>query len=143
MNMKSARRIVARKRDVGISRLKVDSSALKKIKEAITGSDLETLMKDNVFTIKGKGQSKGRARVLKAKKRLGRRKGKGTRRGTRNSRTKFHENWIKKVRAQRKYILELSKNKKIDKEKYRDLYKKIKGGFFRSKGHIDSYLSKK
>ena len=143
MNMKSAFRIVSRKLGVGTSRIKVEPSALKRIKEAITGTDLDALIKDGVFSVKGKGQSKGRARILKAKKKAGRRKGIGTKRGTRNARMKLHELWIQKVRSQRKYILELLKSNKIKKDQYRKLYNLVKGGAFRSKSHIDSYLSKK
>lgn len=143
MKMSSAKRIAARKLNVGVSRLKVDPTATKKIKEAITGVDIENLIKEGVFKFSGKGQSRGRARVLLAKKKKGRQKGIGSRKGTRNARTNKHKLWILRVRAQRKYILKLLQEQKIDSLQYRDLYNKIKGGFFRSKSHIDSYLSKK
>jgi len=141
--MKSAKRIVAKKLNVGISRIAVKPDSQKKVKETITGQDLDGLIKETIFVTKGKGQSKGRARILKEKKIKGRRKGQGTRKGKKNARMDLHALWIKRVRAQRKYILKLLKDEKIDKKRYRDLYNKIKGGFFRSKAHIDSYLSKK
>lgn len=141
--MRSAKRIVARKMNVGTTRLTVDPKASKKIKEAITGQDLDTLITESIFGKKGQGQSMGRARVLKEKKKKGRKSGKGTKRGKKNARVDLHGLWIKKIRSQRKYILELLAAKTIDKVKYRDLYNKAKGGFFRSKAHIDSYLSKK
>ncbi len=142
MNMKSAKRIAAKKMNVGKSRVSVKPDALKKIKEAITGMDLENLIKEKIFHKKGQSQSKGRARILLEKKKKGRRKGPGTRKGTKNARTDRHEMWIRKVRSQRTYIVKLLEDKKIDKKQYRDLYNKIKGGFFRSKSHIDSYLKK-
>jgi len=143
MNVNSAKRIAAKKMNVGVSKLKVDPNASKKIKEAITGQDISALIKDNVFATVIKGQSRGRARKLLEKKKKGRKKGQGTRKGTRNSRTNKRDAWIVRVRSQRKYILILLKENKVDKMQYRDLYNKIKGGFFRSKGHIDSYLNKK
>lgn len=143
MNMISAKRIAAKKMNVGVSKLKVDPSAAKKIKEAITGQDINGLIKEGVFATSIKGQSRGRARVLQEKKKRGRKKGQGTRKGTKNSRTNKRDAWIVRARSQRKYILTLLKDKKVDKVQYRDLYNKIKGGFFRSKGHIDSYLNKK
>lgn len=143
MNIKSAKRIVAKKLNVGKSKIKIDNSAQKKIKEAITSVDLDALVQEGSFKKKGVGQSRGRARLLLEKKKKGRRKGQGTRRGKANARASTHDAWIKKVRAQRKYILELLANTKIDKKQYRDLYNKVKGGFFRSKSHIDSYLNKK
>lgn len=143
MNTKSAKRIVARKLNVGTSRIAVKPDSQKKIKDAITGQDLENLMKEGIFATKGIGQSRGRARILLAKKKKGRRKGQGTKKGKKNARMDLHGLWIKKVRAQRKYIVLLSKDEKIDRKEYRNLYNKIRGGFFRSKAHIDSYLSKK
>jgi large subunit ribosomal protein L19e len=143
MNINSAKRIVAKKLNVGKSKIKVDNAAQKKIKEAITSADLESLVQEGSFKKKGVGQSRGRARILLEKKKKGRRKGQGTRRGKANARSNTHDAWIKKVRSQRKYILELLKSTKVDNKQYRDLYNKVKGGFFRSKSHIDSYLSKK
>jgi len=144
MNVTSARRIVAKKLNVGKTKVKISTDASKKIKEAITGQDLENLIKEGLFSKKTNlSQSKGRARILKEKKKKGLRKGKGTRRGKKNARQDLHTLWIKKIRSQRKYILTLLTEKKIDKTIYRDLYNKAKGGFFRSKSHIDSYLNKK
>jgi large subunit ribosomal protein L19e len=144
MNVKSAKRIVAKKLNVGTSKVKISTDASKKIKEAITGQDLESLIKEGTFTKRTNlSQSMGRARILKEKKKKGRKSGKGTRRGKKNARQDLHALWIMKIRAQRKYILTLLSEQKIDKVKYRDLYNKAKGGFFRSKSHIDSYLSKK
>ncbi len=143
MNMNSAKRIAAKKLNIGVSKLKVEPTAQKKVKEAITGQDINGLIKEGTFATSFKGQSKGRARELQGKKKKGRRKGIGTRKGTRNARTNKRDAWIVRARSQRKYILILLKDAKVDKVQYRDLYKKIKGGFFRSKGHIDSYLSKK
>jgi len=37
----------------------------------------------------------------------------------------------------------LRNRNKIDKQIYNDLYRKIKGGFFRSKRHIALYLEEK
>jgi large subunit ribosomal protein L19e len=141
--MSSAKRIAAKKMNVGVSKLKVDPSAAKKVKEAITGQDVTALIKEGIFATSVKGQSRGRARKLQEKKKRGRRKGQGTRKGTKNSRTNKRDAWIVRARSQRKYILILLKENKVDKVQYRDLYRKIKGGFFRSKGHIDSYLNKK
>ena len=144
MNVRSAKRIVAKKLNVGTSKVKIDTGASKKIKEAITGQDLEGLIKEGTFTKRtNESQSMGRARILKEKKKKGRKKGKGTRRGKINARQDLHALWITKIRSQRKYILTLLSEKKIDNIIYRDLYRKAKGGFFRSKSHIDSYLAKK
>ncbi|PIU02755.1 MAG: 50S ribosomal protein L19e, partial [Candidatus Diapherotrites archaeon CG09_land_8_20_14_0_10_32_12] len=88
------------------------------------------------------GQSRGRARKLKAKKTAGRRRGPGTRKGAKTARTKPKAEWIKKVRAQRKYIREMKDKSEIDFILYKELYSKVRGGFFRSKNHIKLYVDK-
>ena len=127
---------------MGKSRIYIDPSKLKEVKEAITGDDIKGLIADKAFKKTGVGHSRGRARILLVKKQKGRKRGLGKRKGSVKARTNPKEMWLKKVRAQRKYIRKLLEDEKIDKKIYRDLYLKIKGGFFRTKAHIDNYLSK-
>lgn len=144
MKVKSAKRIIARKLNVGTSKVRVNPELLSKVKEAITSADLGNLVVERaIYKLKKNSQSRGRARVLKEKKRKGRKRGPGSKRGTYNSRVRIRDLWIARVRAQRKYIKSLLQEKKIDRGQHRELYNKIKGGFFRSKGHIDIYLGKK
>lgn len=143
MKVKSARRIIARKLNVGVSKIRISPETASKVKEAITGADLGNLVAEKtVYKLKKNSQSMGRARVLKAKKRKGRKRGSGSKRGSYNARVKLRDMWIVRVRSQRKYIKSLLTDKKITKEQYRELYNKVKGGFFRSKGHINIYLEK-
>lgn len=143
MKMSSAKKLAARNLNVGISRVKVNPEKIKEIKEAITGEDIKALIGERAFAKTGKGHSRGRARVLKIKKKKGLRKGPGTKRGTANARNNRKLQWLTKVRAQRKYVKELLAGKKIERDVYWELYNKIKGGFFRSRSHIDIYLAKK
>ncbi len=142
MKMNSAKRLVSKYLNVGTSRVKVDPEKAKAIKDAITGEDLKALIKDGVFEKAGVGHSRGRARILALKKKAGRKRGQGTRRGLASARTNPKQLWLKKVRSQRVYLKKLLDENKVDKPKYRELYRKIKGGFFRSKAHIDVYISK-
>ena len=143
MKMNSAKRLAARFLNVGATKVKVDGSKLKEVKEAMTGDDIKGLIGDKTFTKNATGQSRGRARALAEKKKKGRKKGIGKRKGTMKARTNPKELWLKKVRAQRLYIKKLLAEEKVDSKSYRDLYRKVKGGFFRTKSHIDVYLSKK
>jgi len=45
-----------------------------------------------------------------------------------------------KIRLQRTFLKELYDKEYLTTEVYRDLYKKAKGGFFRSKRHIKLYV---
>ena len=47
---------------------------------------------------------------------------------------------MSRVRLQRMFLKDLKDKKMINKNTFRDLYKKSKGGFFRSKRHIKIYL---
>jgi len=142
MKMISAKRVAARHMNVGVSKILVDSSKTKEIKEAITGDDIKSLISQGAFKKEVKGHSRGRARVLALKKKKGLKKGAGKRKGTKNARRDLKGLWLKKVRSQRAYIKILFDEKKIDRKVYHDLYRKVKGGFFRTKSHIDVYLKK-
>lgn len=144
MKMKSARKLASRYLNVGRSKVKIDAGKAKEIKEAITGEDIKGLITNGSFTkSKEAGQSRGRARVLLLKKQKGRKRGPGKKRGTLKTRIDSKRLWLIKVRSQRDFIKKLYEEKTIDKESYRDLYGKVKGGFFRNKAHINTYITKK
>ena len=48
--------------------------------------------------------------------------------------------WMTKIRVQRSFMKELKSKKIISETVFKDLYRKSKGGFFRSKRHIKIYL---
>jgi large subunit ribosomal protein L19e len=142
MKMISAKKLAAKYLKVGTTKVWVDQSKLKEIKEAITGEDIKKLIGEGAFKKQLQGQSRGRARELLKKKQAGRKKGPGTRKGTAKARIKPKEQWLKKVRSQRVFIKTLLDEEKVDNKGYRDLYRKVKGGFFRSKAHISTYINK-
>ena len=47
---------------------------------------------------------------------------------------------MNKIRSQRKHLTELRETEVVSGSDYRDLYRKAKGGFFRSKRHINLYI---
>lgn len=123
-------------------RVKIDITRLDEIKEAITRADVKALIKDNAIKlVKKKGISRIRAKRTQAQKSKGRKKGQGSRKGTANARLNTKTVWINKIRVQRKFLIELRDNKKLTPEVYKDLYRKSKGGFFRSKRHIKLYMT--
>jgi len=142
MKVESARRLASRYLNVGTNKIKIKPEFVSKIKESITGEDIKGLILDKGIFKEIKGQSRGRARILLEKKKKGRKRGIGKRKGTSKARVNPKLLHIIKARSQRKYIRLLLDTQKISKETYRDLYKKIKGGYFRTKAHISIYLSK-
>jgi len=139
MELKNQKRIAATVAKCSPKRVIFDNERLSEIKEAITKKDINSLIKDRAIFIKPvKGNSRGRLRKKKGKK-----KGRGSRKGKKNSVISGKTRWIRKVRAQKKFLKILRNEKKIEKKVYRDLYFKVKGGFFRSRRHIKVYLEER
>jgi large subunit ribosomal protein L19e len=115
---------------------------LEDIKEAITKTDIRALVIDNAITRKPvKGISRVRARERHVQRTLGRQRGASTKKGKQTARSPRKREWINRVRLQRELIRNLKDKKLVDNITFRDLYQKIKGGFFRNKRHLKIYLS--
>lgn len=141
MKLGSQRRLAARLLKCGAHRVWFDQSRLQEIKEAITKNDIRKLIKDlAVQKRQEKGVSRGRARHNARQKRKGRRQGLGAREGSKYARLPAKKRWMVKIRTQRSFIKELKTKKIIDPATSRSLYRKSKGGFFRSRRHIKLYL---
>lgn len=123
-------------------KIKLDQSRLEEIKEAITKSDIRGLIKDGAIIVqKDKGVSRARAKKINKQKAKGRRKGQGSRKGKANARLSDKQKWMDKIRLQRQFLNDLKSKDKLEKETYKNLYRKAKGGFFRSKRHIKLYIT--
>lgn len=126
---------------VGLDRVKFDPERLPDIKEAITKADLRGLINDHAIIILPKrGTSRVRARKTLVQKRKGRRAGRGSKKGKKRSTLTKKRAWINKVRIQREFIKNLRDKKLILTTTYRQTYRRISGGFFRSRNHIKIYL---
>jgi|TARA_Y100000310_G_scaffold175569_1_gene175626 large subunit ribosomal protein L19e len=142
MKLKNQKRISAELLKIGKNSVKFDPTRLGDIKEAITKEDIRGLIKDKAIVSKPIGsQSKGRLRKRLIQKRKGRQKGLGKKKGKKTARLSSKEIWMIKTRIQRNFIKELREKEKITKKTYREMYRKIKGNFFRSKNHIKLYLT--
>ena len=144
MNVKTQKRTVQSLTKVGKRRIKFDSNKLTEIKEAITKRDLKGLINKKAIKIKPKrGTSRVRARKILKQKRKGRRKGVGSRKGTAKARLNPKKVWMNKIRIQRSFLKELKDKKIINNQNYRELYLKAKGGFFRSRRHLKTYINER
>ena len=144
MNLSNQKRVSAKLMKVGKNRVWFDKSRLDEIKEAITKADLHGLIKQLAIQKRPfKGTSKVRARKRKEQRRKGRQKGEGHKKGKQTARLPKKEKWMIKVRNQRNFIKELKSKELIEVSIYRNLYSKVKGGYFRSRRHIKLYLTEK
>ncbi|MBI2579947.1 MAG: 50S ribosomal protein L19e [Candidatus Aenigmarchaeota archaeon] len=124
----------------GRSRVWIDPARLADVYEAITLADVRKLVRDGVVAkLPENGTSSFRTKKLLAQKAKGRRKGRGSRKGCI---TNKKSEWTKRIRAIRKLIIHLKEEGRIDNSAYRDVYRKSKSGFFRSKSHVMIYLER-
>lgn len=142
MELKIQRRLAASILKCSETRVWFDSTRLSDIKEAITKADIRGLIGTKVIRKKSIiGISRVRARKIKEQKAKGRRRGPGSRKGKKTARLPKKKVWANRVRIQRSFIKNLRDKKVIGTSDYGNIYRKIKGGFFRSKRHIKLYLT--
>jgi len=144
MELKIQKRIASELMRCSKKRVTFDTEKLEEIKESITKADIRSLIKNKIIRAKPmKGIAKGRARKIALQKRKGRRKGIGSRKGKKTARLPKKERWMNAIRLQRKFLKELKDKKIITIKDYSNLYRKAKGGFFRSKNHIKLFIEER
>ncbi|RME31740.1 50S ribosomal protein L19e [Candidatus Woesearchaeota archaeon] len=141
MKLKLQKRLAAALLNCSPKRVRFDPAQVNDIKEGITKSDMRLLITDKLVSKRPeKGVSRVRARKTRAQKRKGLRRGHGSKKGTPNANHPQKERWMSKVRVQRAFLKELKEKGRIALTTYRLLYRKAKGGYFRSKRHIKLYI---
>lgn len=128
MNLKKKKALAARTFNVGIERIEFLNPRLEEIKEAITKQDIRDLYKDGAIKIK---PVKGRKRKIQKKKK----------RTTGNIRKRINrrkKEYVAITRKLRKYLLE--KKGKLTEKEIKDVRKKIRNRFFKSKTHLKEYF---
>ncbi len=141
MNLTNQRRIAATLLKCGESRVWFDETRLADIKEAITKADIRRLIKEDAIKRSPmQGISGFRSRQIAGQKKKGRQRGQGSRKGTKNARLPSKDMWVARVRVQRSFLKSLRQEKALEPGAYRELYRKSKGGFFRSKRHMKLYM---
>ncbi|MBI2106328.1 50S ribosomal protein L19e [Candidatus Woesearchaeota archaeon] len=142
--LRTQRRIAAQILKVGTGKIWFDPDKLSEIREAITKSDVRSLIRLKIIRPKKTPeQSKVRARRWNLQKRKGNRRGQGSRKGTATARAPRKKIWMLKIRAQRALLRNLKEKNLVTNKDFRDLMSKAKGGFFRNKRHIKIYLQEK
>lgn len=144
MELKAQKRLAAKILGVGINRVWIDPARAADVEAAISRGDVRRLIHDGTIIARPeRGVSRARARELAAKRKKGRRRGRGSRKGAAKARQPKKEAWIRTVRPLRARLRELRNNRTIDAKEYRRLYRMVKGGAFRSKAHLETYLKER
>jgi len=105
-SLRSQRRLAAEILKVGESRVWIDPERIEDVELAITREEIRKLIHEKAIVAKPKkGVSRARARILKVKRKMGRRRGVGSRSGPSGARNPRKRAWILKVRALRSEFL--------------------------------------
>ncbi|WP_290901925.1 50S ribosomal protein L19e [Ferroglobus sp.] len=141
MDLRFQRRLAAEVLECGINRVWFDPDALDEIATAATKDDIRELIERGLIKRKPvKGVCRVRINKRKAQKRKGRRRGHGRRKGKATARMPRKRAWIIRIRALRRRLKFLKEKGVLDSRTYRMLYRKAKGGEFRSVSHLNAYL---
>ena len=138
------RRLAAQVLKCGENRVRFDPARLDDIKEAITKTDIRSLVNEGVISKKRLlNTSRFWARKIKKQKSYGKKKGFGSRKGKKTARLNPKRTWMNKIRLQRNFIKLLRDQAIITNAVYHELYLKSKGGFFRSLRHLKLYTQER
>jgi len=144
MKLDKKKLMAAKLLGVGVNRVWIDPKRMDEVSAALTNADIRGLIKKGVIKAKQKlGTSRVRAKKRLVKRRKRKRVGAGSRKGAKKARTPKKKRWIQTVRPLRKNLRELKQSGIINSTQYRKLYRMVKGGSFRSKGHLKTYLREK
>lgn len=142
MNLKNQRRLAAAVLDVGVNRIYIDPEGADLVEAAITRQEIRKLIKDGVIKAAPVNTtSRGRARDRMAQKKAKRRKGPGSRKGPKFSVIPRKTRWMGRIRSQRRRLKRLRERRIITVNTYRNLYRKAKGGSFRSVAELERYIT--
>lgn len=140
MKLDTQKKLAASLFKCSTKRIRFDVSALESISEAITKDDIRALINDGIITkIPLVGISRVRANKRLVQRRKGRQRGPGSVKGKHSARLPRKEDWMNKIRSQRKLLRSMRDSGDISQKTFRNLYAKATGGFFRSRRHIQLY----
>lgn len=136
-DLTNQRRLASSLLKCGENRVWIDPARQDEIVDAVTRSDVRTLIKTGAIGRRPvRGTSRVRARQHAAELAKGRHQGPGSRRGTPMARVSGKERWMRRIRAQRELLRGLREQKKIPRNVYQRFYRQAKGGMFRSRAHL-------
>ena len=142
MNLRTQRKLAANVLKCGMYRIWIDPEKIDEVSMAITRDEIRKFINEDIIKLLPENiQSRGRARALAQKKKKGRRIGAGSKKGKKYSIVSRKTRWINRIRAQRRKLRDLRDRRIISVNTYRSLYRKAKGGEFRSVAELERYIT--
>jgi large subunit ribosomal protein L19e len=142
-DLRNQRRLASQVLGCGETRVWIDPLHAEDVAAAVTRGDIRNLVaKGYIEKLQAKGISRGRARALALQKSKGKRKGPGSREGSRGSyaRDPPKARWMRTIRPLRQTLALVRDEGLIDPATYRTYYRRAKGGVFRSRPHMLSHM---
>jgi len=126
------KKLAAKVLKIGKSRVWIDPEKREDVGKAITKWDIRRLIK--------KGIIKELPKKLHKSKELRKKRGYGSRKGKKYSIVPRKRKWISTIRPLRRLLKELKLSGEIDNQTYKRMRLLAKGGVFRSRSHLRTYL---
>ncbi len=141
MNLVNQRRMAAVVLKCGANRVRMNPNNIEDISDAVTRGDIRRLVNEGVIKARPiHGISSGRKKAKMAQKAVGKRKGHGSRKGSKYARFPKKRRWINTIRPIRRTLKTYRDDGNITIETYRRYYKHAGGGIFRSVSHMRSHM---
>lgn len=140
-NLSGQRRLAAQILKIGQNRVWIDPARIDEVEGAITREEVRKLIREKVIvSLPEKGVSRSRAKIIQAKKRLGRRSGPGSVTGARYAKVTQKEAWMIRIRSLRRKLRELKASRIITEATYTQYYRMAGSGRFQSIADMERNL---
>lgn len=141
MDVSNQKRMAAEIMKCGMNRVYMNPNNLEDISEAVTRGDVKKLIKEGVIRARQvQGISNGRLKARIRQKEVNKRKGHGSRKGSKFARFPKKRRWIQTIRPIRKALRDYREGGYITSDTYRHYYRHASGGNFKSVGHMRSHM---
>ena len=140
-DLKSQRRLAAQILKIGQNRVWIDPERMDDVEGAITREEVRKLIHEKIIdSLPEKGVSRSRAKIIREKKRKGRRGGPGSLTGAGYAKVTKKDAWMKKIRSLRRKLRELKASRIITEKTYSQYYRMAGSGRFQSLAELERNL---